>query len=152
VTNPLSRLSALPGRTPDNSEPFDELRRWPGARIKHRVKNNWLRMYDEFGWVLRIETVINFQTELSGENSHRGFRNTEIRTTPYRSTEDDGKRRRRSHAVGRMLKRWHVRGLILIAKVARSRRWHVSVKGRQVLGAVVRLSHEGIPAAIATAA
>ena len=33
--------------------------RWPGARIKHRVKNNWLKMYDKLGWVLRIETVIN---------------------------------------------------------------------------------------------
>lgn len=33
--------------------------RIPGARIKHRVKNNWLKMYDKFGQVLRIETVIN---------------------------------------------------------------------------------------------
>src|SRR5262249_10280421 len=33
--------------------------RWPGARIKHRMKNNWLKMYDKFGLVLRIETVIN---------------------------------------------------------------------------------------------
>jgi hypothetical protein len=33
--------------------------RWPGARLKHRVKNNWLKMYDKFGQVLRIETVIN---------------------------------------------------------------------------------------------
>jgi hypothetical protein len=33
--------------------------RWLGARIKHRVKNNWLKMYDKFGQVLRIETVIN---------------------------------------------------------------------------------------------
>ena len=23
------------------------------------MKNNWLKMYDKFGWVLRIETVIN---------------------------------------------------------------------------------------------
>ena len=30
-----------------------------GARIKHRVKNNWLKMYDKFAQVLRIETVIN---------------------------------------------------------------------------------------------
>ena len=30
-----------------------------GARIKHRMKNNWLKMYDKFGLVLRIETVIN---------------------------------------------------------------------------------------------
>jgi hypothetical protein len=33
--------------------------RLPGARIKHRVKNNWLKMYDKFGLLLRIETVIN---------------------------------------------------------------------------------------------
>ena len=33
--------------------------RWPGARIKHRMKNNWIKMYDKFGKVLRIETVIN---------------------------------------------------------------------------------------------
>jgi hypothetical protein len=33
--------------------------RWPGARIKHRLKNNWLKMYDKFGCLLRIETVIN---------------------------------------------------------------------------------------------
>jgi hypothetical protein len=31
----------------------------PGARVKHRVKNNWLKMYDKFGQILRIETVIN---------------------------------------------------------------------------------------------
>jgi hypothetical protein len=30
-----------------------------GARVKHRVKNNWLKMYDKFGQLLRIETVIN---------------------------------------------------------------------------------------------
>jgi hypothetical protein len=213
--------------------------RWPGARIKHRVKNNWLKMYDKFGWVLRIETVINdprefrvrrwrtrqgrpalvwcpmkksvedlyryrevalasnrryldalavvddpapayrqveeltepvvvsgrshagfnpaslpdvrlFQAVLAGENLLRGFRNAEIRTALYGSTEDDGERRRQSHAVGRMLKRLHVRGLI--AKVPRSHRWHVSVKGQHVLGAVVRLYHEGIPTAIAIAA
>jgi len=33
--------------------------RAPGARVKHRVKNNWLKMYDKFGQILRIETVIN---------------------------------------------------------------------------------------------
>jgi hypothetical protein len=33
--------------------------RVPGARIKHRIKNNWLKMYDKFGLLLRIETVIN---------------------------------------------------------------------------------------------
>lgn len=31
----------------------------PGARIKHRMQGNWLKMYDKFGLILRIETVIN---------------------------------------------------------------------------------------------
>jgi hypothetical protein len=33
--------------------------RTPGARIKHRVKERWLKMYDKAGPVLRVETVIN---------------------------------------------------------------------------------------------
>jgi hypothetical protein len=213
--------------------------RWPGARIKHRMKHNWLKMYDKFGWVLRIETVINdprefrvrrwrvrsgrrelvwcpmnkgvinlyrycevalaanrryldalavvddptpayrqvaeltepvvvsgrshagfnpasatdvklFQAVLQGENLVRGFRNADIRAALYGSTEDAGQRRRHSHAVGRLLKRLHVRGLI--AKVPHSHRWLVSGKGHQVLGAVVRLYHDGIPAALRIAA
>jgi len=34
-------------------------KRIPGARIKHRVKQNWLKMYDKAGSVLRVEMVIN---------------------------------------------------------------------------------------------
>jgi hypothetical protein len=34
-------------------------RRWPGARVKHWMKENWIKMYDKFGRVLRVETVIN---------------------------------------------------------------------------------------------
>jgi len=33
--------------------------RCPGARVKHRVQENWLKMYDKFGLILRVETVIN---------------------------------------------------------------------------------------------
>jgi hypothetical protein len=33
--------------------------RIPGCRIKHRVQQNWLKMYDKAGLVLRVETVIN---------------------------------------------------------------------------------------------
>ncbi len=213
--------------------------RWPGARVKHRMKNNWLKMYDKFGVVLRIETVINdprefrvrrlrtrdgrlemvwcpmnkgvnnlyryrelalasnrryldalavvddpkpaysqveeltepvvvsgrshagfnpaspgdvrlFRAVLAGENLLHGFRNADIRAALYGPTEDVGERRRQSRAVGRMLKRLHVRGLI--AKVPHSHRWHVSKKGQQVLGAVVQLYHHGIPAAMRTAA
>jgi hypothetical protein len=34
-------------------------KRCPGARVKHRMKDNWLKMYDKFGLLLRVETVIN---------------------------------------------------------------------------------------------
>lgn len=39
--------------------------RHPGARIKHRMKDNWLKMYDKFGLILRVETVINRPREFS---------------------------------------------------------------------------------------
>lgn len=35
----------------------------PGARVKHRVKESWLKMYDKVGVVLRVETVINSPEE-----------------------------------------------------------------------------------------
>lgn len=38
-------------------------KRDPGARIKHRMKENWIKMYDKFGLVLRVETVINSPRE-----------------------------------------------------------------------------------------
>jgi hypothetical protein len=38
-------------------------KRWPGARVKHRMKGNWIKMYDKHGCVLRIETVINHPYE-----------------------------------------------------------------------------------------
>lgn len=41
----------------------DLKKRWPGARVKHRMKGNWIKMYDKHGCVLRIETVINHPYE-----------------------------------------------------------------------------------------
>ena len=35
-----------------------------GVRLKHRVKENWLKMYDKQGSVLRIETVLNDPRDL----------------------------------------------------------------------------------------
>jgi hypothetical protein len=35
------------------------VRRTEGVRVKHRVEENWLKMYDKQGSVLRIETVLN---------------------------------------------------------------------------------------------
>ena len=38
-------------------------KRCRGARVKHRMKENWMKMYDKHGCVLRIETVINHPHE-----------------------------------------------------------------------------------------
>jgi hypothetical protein len=34
-------------------------KRNPGARVKHWLKNNWIKMYNKHGNVLRVETVVN---------------------------------------------------------------------------------------------
>ena len=57
-------------------EALSELKkRWPGSRIKHRIKRNWMKMYDKFGVVLRVETVINDPHEF--KVWRRGIRNGE---------------------------------------------------------------------------
>jgi hypothetical protein len=47
--------------------------REPGGRVKHHMKKNWLKMYDKFGLILRIETVINQPGEFTiyRERQHR---------------------------------------------------------------------------------
>ena len=208
--------------------------RWPGARIKHRVKRNWLKMYSKFGIVLRIETVINqprefkvrrwrirqgqrqlvwcpmnkgvanfyqyhaaahaanirylealsvvddpgvsyreiealaqprvvgqrshapfnparrkdvelFQAVLHGEHEIRGFRNADIRRILHPQSVAHDQCRRLAAAIGRKLKRLHVRGLI--RKIPRTRRWLVTQEGHRVLGIAVRLFHRGLLAA-----
>jgi hypothetical protein len=48
-------------------------KRHQGTRVKHRMKENWIKMYDKFGTVLRIETVINRPREFRVRR--RGIRN-----------------------------------------------------------------------------
>jgi hypothetical protein len=208
--------------------------RWPGARIKHRMKGNWLKMYDKQGVVLRVETVINqprefkvrrlrerkgelrmvwcpmnkgianlyqyhaaalaanvryldalsvvgdpsgsyqqvdklarsqvvgerryagfnparhedvalFQAVLQGDHLLHGFRNGDIRNRLYAAAETPDARRQQSAAVGRLLKRLHVRGLI--AKVPHTRRWQVTCHGQRILGNCVRLYYHGLSTA-----
>ena len=51
--------------------------------------------------------------------------------------------RRASAAVGRLLKRLHVRHLV--AKVPRTRRWRVTERGRHLLGLAVQLYRQSWP-------
>jgi hypothetical protein len=201
--------------------------RWFGTRIKHRMKSNWLKMYDKFGCILRVETVINspkefwvyrtrrhrdgtssagyypmtksvaslvdyqeqalacnrryldalavvddpapaypelrqliepkvvdgrsyagfnparrddvrlFKAVLDGDRSTQGFRNGDVREPLVGRLLNPIKRRRASAAVGRLLKRLHVRQLV--AKIPRTRRWRVTERGRALLGRAVQL-------------
>jgi hypothetical protein len=196
--------------------------RVPGACIKHTMKGNRLKMYDKFGLLLRVETVINqpgefqvfrecqhrdgstskgwfgmckgvgnlhhyqshalacnrrylealavvedptpgyddlrtvteprrhqgrsyagfnparaeevrlFTAVLAGDHIAQGFRNQDIRVSVYGAARDQRQRQRHSAAVGRLLKRLHVRGLV--AKVPHRRRWRVTARGRRILG------------------
>ena len=208
--------------------------RHPGARIKHRMKDNWLKMYDKFGQILRVETVINdprefrvrrkrlrkgeyrmvwcpmnksvsnlrhvervaraanhrylealsvvndpapsyrqverlaerhvaaerpyagfnparrddvrlFEAVLDGNNLIRGFYSRAIRYRLFGDAKNPILKRRQTHAVGRLLKRLHVRGLI--AKIPRTRRWRVTSDGQSILGACVRLHYHGLATA-----
>ena len=53
--------------------------RVPGRRVKHRMKRNWLKMYDKAGWIVRVETVINDPEEFRVRRRvrRRGRRRTE---------------------------------------------------------------------------
>jgi hypothetical protein len=201
--------------------------REPGARIKHRMKRNWLKMYDKFGLILRIETVINqpgefkifrectrqdgtryrawrpmpkgvgnlhhyqrharasneryltalshvddptpasrdlanlterktagnrsspgfnparqedlrlFAAVLDGDHIPQGFRNKDLRKALDRPGDSHQVRRKNSAAIGRQLKRLHVRGLV--AKIPHSRRWRITEPGRRILGDALRV-------------
>jgi len=53
--------------------------RVPGCCVRHRMKRNWLKMYDNAGWILRVDTVINDPEEFRVRRRvhRRGRRRTE---------------------------------------------------------------------------
>ena len=107
------------------------------------------RSYAGFNLASRTDVKL-FGAVLDGNHVVRGFRNADIRGALYGTTANLVERRRQSAAVGRLLKRLHARGLI--RKVPRSRRWHVSPKGHEVLQGILQLYHRGIPAVLGKAA
>ena len=221
---------------------FSQLpRRLPGRRVKHRMKRNWIKMYNKEGSVLRVETVINqpdefrirrrvrrqarhvmawvpmrkgvaflpryrqicaqtntryldalahvddptpairaldaltartssrngrtvrpfnplsrydrtlFESVLSGEHALHGFANRDLRhklaRTPIPLATDPLKQ---SAQVTRLLRRLHAHGLI--AKIPHSRRWRVSLSGRRIMAAALKLRELAYPSLYAEAA
>ena len=90
----------------------------------------------------RREDVRLFAAVLDGDHIIRGFRNRHIRTSLFGETPDHPARR--SAAVGRLLKRLHVRQLL--AKIPHTRRWRVTDRGRHLLGLALQLYRDTWPA------
>jgi hypothetical protein len=80
----------------------------------------------------REEEARLFAAVLAGDHVAQGFRNQDIRAALHTESAYDPLRPRHSAAVGRLLKRLQVRGLV--TKVPRSRRWRVTNQGRRVMG------------------
>jgi hypothetical protein len=78
-----------------------------------------------------------FTAVLDGDHIARGFRNADIRAPLFGHPKPLVLQRRASAAVGRLLKRLHVRHLV--AKIPRTRRWRVTERGRHLLGMAVQL-------------
>jgi hypothetical protein len=207
-------------------------KRQPGARVKHRMKENGIKMYDKHGSVLRIETVINrpyefkvrrrgrrkgqevigwfpmskgvsnlyryaevsygansryldalsivgdptqaqhhlqklanpishngrsyrgfnpaakkdidlFAAVLRGEHAIMGFRNRDILHHLFSHIKDLATLRRLGARVSRLLKLLHLHQLI--AKIPRSRRWRVTLKGQSIMAMVLKIHHDNYP-------
>jgi hypothetical protein len=116
----LNALAAVEDPTPA----YDDLK-----QLTERQSNQG-RSYAGFN-PARQEEVHLFAAVLSGDGIAQGFRNKDIRTALYAEHPRAPEHRRHSAAVGRLLKRLHVHGLI--AKVARTRRWRVTDQGRRIL-------------------
>jgi hypothetical protein len=117
----LEALSAVADPTPG----YDDLKKLT-ERQRHKG-----RSYAGFNPAREDEARL-FAAVLAGDHIAQGFRDKDIRAALNDGSGNDHQRQRQSAAIGRILKRLQVRGLV--AKVARTRRWRVSAHGRRVLG------------------
>jgi hypothetical protein len=78
----------------------------------------------------QLMTIVN-----RGEFSLNGFRNRDLRSYLYPATNDKQKQHKQMAAVGRRLRMLRAHGLI--AKVPKTHRYVVTVKGRNVITALL---------------
>jgi hypothetical protein len=91
----------------------------------------------------RREDVRLFAAVLNGDHIARGFRNKDIRAVLFHTDQHSS----RTSAVGRLLKRLHVRHLV--AKIPRTRRWRVTTSGRHLLSLAIQLYKQAWPELLA---
>jgi hypothetical protein len=120
----------------DPAPAYQELRRLTEPKV---VRG---RSYAGFN-PARREDLRLFKAILDGDHVPRGFRNPDIREPLFGCPKPLRFERRASAAVGRLLKRLHVRHLV--AKIPRTRRWRVTERGRHLLGLAVQLYHKAWP-------
>ena len=97
---------------------------------------------------LRQDDLALFSAVLRGEHFIHGFRNRDLSIqlgTPR--AKDPRERTRHSARVTRLIQLLHAHHLI--AKIPRSRRWRVTVRGATLMSAAVHLFHHHFPEAIA---
>lgn len=92
--------------------------------------------------MLRIMEAVS-----DGRHLINGFRNKDIGKVIFPDMKDAKKR---SSKTSRTLKKLRQHGLI--KKVSRSRRYHVTSKGRRIMGVLIELYHKDYPKLIAKAA
>jgi hypothetical protein len=115
----LDALAAVDDPTPG----YDDLKALTERQRAHG------RSYAGFN-PARAEEAHLFAAVLAGDHVAQGFRNRDLRgALPAQPATDH---QRHSAAIGRLLKRLHVRGLVI--KVPRTRRWRVTERGRRILG------------------
>ena len=93
------------------------------------------------------EVVLIMETICDGKYFINGFRNRDIGKVIFPSIKDPKKL---SSKVSRTLKKLRQHGLI--KKVPKSRRYHVTSKGRRIMGTLIELRHREYPALAAKTA
>lgn len=93
------------------------------------------------------EVVLIMETICDGKYLINGFRNKDIRKTVFPDIKIPEKL---SSKTSRLLKKLRQHGLI--KKVPRSRRYHVTSKGRRIMGTLIELRHREYPPLAAQAA
>lgn len=121
----LEALAAVDDPTPG----YDDLRTLTEPKRKHGRSTAGFNP-------AREEDARLFAAVLAGDHVGKGFRNKDIRLALFAPVKNKRRQRRRSAAMGRLLKRLHVRGLV--KKIPRTRLWRVTQKGRRLMGDTLR--------------
>lgn len=87
------------------------------------------------------EVCLIMETVCDGKYLISGFRNKDIGKTILPGIGD---RKKRSSKTSRIIKKMRQHGLV--KKVPRSRRYHVTSKGRRIMGALIEFRHRDYPA------